>query len=502
MFLASASKLRPISPIMALIAAYALDLLGTIQAGEIATRALPYAWLFVGIPAGVSLLVNLIGGPAPRRLAERALAQRLRLAAAVLRGADERTRHECEPVLHEGNGEVLPWLKLAGAEKTSPPEDLAALRQAAGSTLQLMLLASMASRAPQEFLPAATVPALAETWEEMADILESGAYPVDITPPPEQPGLAPEAAAWQADMRGILIHFAQPPAVQPAPAPKASAGFMAPDAFTNPVHVHHALKTTLAAMFCYMLYSLLDWPTIHTSLITRYIVALGTAAETVEKLSLRILGCLLGAAAGIAAIVLLIPGLTSIGALMITIFLATLGAVWVAGGDARIAYAGYQIAFAFFLCVLQGSGPSFDMVTARDRVIGILLDNVVVYVIFTNIWPVSVSARVDPAIAALLRQWSAVLQAGRQAAILAVGQALAALERDLDLVAYEPEKLRPAASWLAHRRAAAEYLALLAGPLWLCTRAVPDLSREAAARLGRLADSVGKPQPTAPAHRG
>ena len=43
MFLSSASKLRPIAPIVALIAAYALDLLGTIQIGEIATRALLYA---------------------------------------------------------------------------------------------------------------------------------------------------------------------------------------------------------------------------------------------------------------------------------------------------------------------------------------------------------------------------------------------------------------------------------------------------------------------------
>ena len=68
---------------------------------------------------------------------------------------------------------------------------------------------------------------------------------------------------------------------------------MLPDAFSNPDHVYHALKTTGAAMFCYILYSLLNWPTIHTCLITCYIVALGTAAETVEKLSLRILGCLL-----------------------------------------------------------------------------------------------------------------------------------------------------------------------------------------------------------------
>src|SRR6516162_7058666 len=136
-----------------------------------------------------------------------------------------------------------------------------------------------------------------------------------------------------------------------------------------------------------MLYSLLDWPGIHTSFLTCYIVSLGTTAETVEKLTLRILGCLAGAAAGIGAIVYVTPQVTSIGALMAIVFLGAFASGWIAAGSPRISYAGFQIAFAFFLCVIQGSGPSFDMTIARDRVIGILLGNVVVFVVFTNIWP-------------------------------------------------------------------------------------------------------------------
>src|SRR6516162_9690388 len=81
LFLASASKLKPIGGIVALIVGYALDLLARAQIGELATRAYLYVWLFVGIPAGVSILVNLLLGPQPRRLIERALAHRLVLAA-------------------------------------------------------------------------------------------------------------------------------------------------------------------------------------------------------------------------------------------------------------------------------------------------------------------------------------------------------------------------------------------------------------------------------------
>src|ERR1700728_3642009 len=83
-FAASASKLKPIAGIVALITAYALDLLGSVPGGELATRGILYAWLFVGIPAGLSILVNLVLGPSPRRLAERALSIRLCRAAAVL----------------------------------------------------------------------------------------------------------------------------------------------------------------------------------------------------------------------------------------------------------------------------------------------------------------------------------------------------------------------------------------------------------------------------------
>ena len=85
LFVASASKLRPIGGIIALIVGYALDVLGTLQQiGELGTRALLYAWLFVSIPAGVSIVVNFLLAPSPRRLAERAIAQRLELSAAML----------------------------------------------------------------------------------------------------------------------------------------------------------------------------------------------------------------------------------------------------------------------------------------------------------------------------------------------------------------------------------------------------------------------------------
>jgi multidrug resistance protein MdtO len=247
-------------------------------------------------------------------------------------------------------------------------------------------------------------------------------------------------------------------------------------------------------MFCYVLYSLLDWPGIHTSLITCYIVSLGTTAETVEKLTLRILGCLVGAAVGIAAIVYLIPHVTSIGALMIVVFLGALVSAWIAAGSPRISYAGFQMAFAFFLCVIQGPGPSFDLTTARDRVIGILLGNIVVYVIFANIWPVSVGKRIDPAFAALLRRLSGLLtvpsKSTRRSEAPEAQEMLAGIERDLDLALYEPPSIRPVDSWIGVRRRAADELGALFGPLLLTADKDLRISAQLANRLYRLADNL------------
>ena len=97
LFLASASALRPVAATIALIVAYALDMMGSAQAGEVVARGLLYAWLMVALPAGVSLMVNVIIAPSPLRCARRAIAGRLELIAHSLESpgpkmADERER--------------------------------------------------------------------------------------------------------------------------------------------------------------------------------------------------------------------------------------------------------------------------------------------------------------------------------------------------------------------------------------------------------------------------
>jgi multidrug resistance protein MdtO len=508
LFVASASKLRPLGGTIALIVGYALDLLGTIPlaVGELATRALLYAWLFVGIPAGISMIVNLLTAPPPRRLAEQAIAERLELSAAMLKAPDETTRSRFREYLREGVTEIQKLLGLADREKTSRPDDIAALRQAAGSTTFLMSAIDVMDRRPEVGLTIALRDYLARTLRDMSDILRAGGYPVRIgwEPPETERALAPLEADVLADIKEAIVRFAETPTSENhVAAPKQEGGgFFVADAFTNPDYIQYALKTTAAAMFCYFLYSLLDWPGIHTCFITCYIVSLGTTAETVEKLTLRILGCLIGAAAGYAAIIFLIPYLTSITALMAVVFVGALAAGYIAAGSPRISYAGFQIAFAFFLCVIQGPSPAFDLSTARDRVIGILLGNVVVYLLFTNLWPVSVGKRIDPAIAALLHRLAALITADRSARRALAAQAqseLAEIETDIDLAAYEPSTVQPNATWLASRRQAAEEIGALGSPLLLSADKDATASAQIAERLEALAGRFAVAEPQRPA---
>lgn len=499
LFAVSASKLKPVGAIVALISGYAIGLLGQIQIGEIATRALLYAWLFVSIPAGVCIAVNLLVGPAPRRLLEEGLAHRLRLGAAVVRGADERTREAFAAVVREGSGEYPEWLKAAGLDRTSPPRDIAALEQAANSTAAILSLVDLVARNP-ELLPDPDRKRLALLLDQMADVLHRGGYPTDIVfySQEENGDARPLSGAMVAELNALLTDFAvPPPKTPPEPSPSESGGFFVPDAFINPAHIHYAIKTTAAAMFCYIVYQLLDWPGIHTSMITCYIVALGTTAETMEKLTLRILGCLIGAGTGLVAIVYLMPNVTSIGGLMAIVFGAALISGWVAAGGPRIAYAGFQIAFAFFLCVIQGPAPAFDLTVARDRIIGVLFGNLVVAVIFTQIWPTTVAERIDPAIVALLRKLAGLADAGsskgRWRLAAETQTALGGVEQDLDLVGYEPGSIRPDRSWLDWRSRILSAARSLPGPLLLGADQGPLLTNDLRSRLDRAADDFAGP---------
>lgn len=486
LWLVSASKLRPVGGTLTLVLAYAMDLLGSIPTGEAATRGFLYAWQLVAIPAGVSILVNLLMAPAPRTLLQAALAERLRTAAVALLDDAAAAQH-LQSYLRGGLTECNLWLRRLRMERGAPAQDMAALEAASDATFALLSSVELSRSNPAAALPGPVRRSLSRTLTHMAGIFAAGGYPVDIEAVSAGDGpLSELARAVLADINATLRGFAQAP-VTPPPEPP-SGGFLVPDAFSNPEHARYALKTTAAAMACYLLYSLLNWPGIHTCMLTCYIVSLATLAESVEKLVLRLIGCLIGAALGLAAMLWVIPGLGSVVEYLALIFAGALLSAWIAVGNERIAYAGFQMALAFFMCVIQGSGPGYDMVVARDRIIGILLGNAVAYIVAAHVWPVSVRGKIEAGIDGCLgslRHMLATTNTAERRRLAATTQTLAdAVRNDLDRAHYEPERLRPSLAWLASRRQIALRLSALSAPCLLFQGSTTDRT-DLARRLAR-----------------
>jgi multidrug resistance protein MdtO len=269
LFLGSASKLKPIAATYAVVIGYTLDLLGGLEVGELATRAILYTWLVIGIPAAACMLVALVTGPAPRRLLGRALAERLHAAAKLLESGSG-ALVQVETLLRHGDAELQELLKSAQREHGLPAADTAALARAIDATMAILSYALLLGQAPADASTEQPRRQVAAVLEEMAGILDQGGYPIGIVAPTFDPALLPAGAARPLGLLcAELGGFTQASPARPA---AKNGGFMLPDAFTNPAHVRYALKTTGAAMFCYLVFQQLDWAGIHTSMITCFVV--------------------------------------------------------------------------------------------------------------------------------------------------------------------------------------------------------------------------------------
>lgn len=204
--------------------------------------------------------------------------------------------------------------------------------------------------------------------------------------------LAQELARGLAVVRALIL---VPDAEKHGFAPEivvAVRSYLKPDAFRNPAYARAAMRIALSVTICYAITRATSWPGIQTCVVTCFLVSLETVGDTVHKMLLRIVGALIGAAFGIGTILLLMPYMTNLTDLLLAVMPVTLLAGWIKSGSDRISYAGVQIALAYFMTVLQGYGPTLDMETGRDRVIGILIGNIVVYLVAVTFWPVSVTA--------------------------------------------------------------------------------------------------------------
>lgn len=441
LYLGVASKFGEAGSIVALVIAFVMSLIGQIPLAEIATRAVLYAWLMTTVPMGILLAFTLTFAPSPGKILRADLAGRMRFVADQL-------EQESDPdawleMLRKGNTDIQVTMLFVNLFVLLPRTEIQRLKQVVSASY---MVAAAAQVAQKNGVHTASYPALAQYCRDLSEAISAGD---ELPQPPAQllQDLPPEAKALEPLRQHLLCFPALPVLAHSDQVKQPKEGFFNPDVSTNRIYSQYAFKATFCAIACYVVYTALQWQDIHTALITCYVVALSTTGETVHKLTLRILGCLIGASFGMLSIIFIIPYISSIGALMILVFIVTLIAGWVASGSERSAYAGVQIGLAFLLTVLQGFGPEVKLDVAMDRIFGILLGNFMMYLVFTRVWPVSAGQTAAEDLKKLAFKLSALLD--KAVASAQVSNDLQRLLPELEAVRqklltnhYEPSSMR------------------------------------------------------------
>jgi len=161
-------------------------------------------------------------------------------------------------------------------------------------------------------------------------------------------------------------------------------------------HLRFGLKGCLAASLSYIIYSSLFWPEISTSVTTCFLTALTTIGASHQKQVLRFAGAVIGGfVIGMGAQVFILPYIDSIAGFTLLFVLVSGAAAWIVTSSPRLSYLGVQVAFAFFLINLQQFKIQTSLVVARDRVVGILIGLLVMWLVFDQLWstPVGIAIR-------------------------------------------------------------------------------------------------------------
>ena len=432
MALSRASKLGPVAFAAGFIVAYGLTIgdqvLGVaLQSSQISNTTEPglpdllllppeeallhsllWLTLVVAMPVGLVVAGNLLTGRRPAELLRNALAMRLAICARVC-GGDPGALPALAASVRDGRAAMAPLLETAGQAPGQPDYHLL-IRESEQLAVGLLTWPLI----PEAAADRATLQPLAASLQAAADSVRCGvAEVIPVAQLPDPAAAASQPVATEVARAATAIAGALSPGAVAAASPaKKRAALLSMGKLLSPDTIHFAFKVSLAVMLSYAAESLLDWPAIHTCVVTCFFVSLGTLGESLHKAALRITGALIGGALGIGTILLLMPVMTDLGDLLLAVGAVTLLAGWVACGSERISYAGWQIGIAYYLTVLQGYGPTLDMQTARDRVIGIVLGNVIVLVVFSTFWPVRVAEPVRRQVAAAIGAIGALVRLG------------------------------------------------------------------------------------------
>ncbi|RXH57234.1 FUSC family protein [Granulicella sibirica] len=190
--------------------------------------------------------------------------------------------------------------------------------------------------------------------------------------------------------------------------PANKVPFFIPGALRSASSVAFALKISLCATLCYIIYHALDYPGISTCVTTVMVTGLSSTGAIKQKFVFRLLGAIIGGLIlGLGAVSLFFPYMDSITSLVVMVIFIAFISAWTAEGP-RFNYIGLQIAFSFYSVAFDGFTAPTELAPARDRLIGIMLALAVMWFVFDQIWPVRTVVVMRQGFASVLRAGASV----------------------------------------------------------------------------------------------
>jgi multidrug resistance protein MdtO len=199
--------------------------------------------------------------------------------------------------------------------------------------------------------------------------------------------------------------------------PDVRPGLLVADAFSNVDHLKFAVRGTLAAMFAYVVYNAIDWPGLSTAFVTCILTALSTIGSSRQKQFLRLGGAIIGGFVfGMGAQIFVLPHLDSITGFTVLFAVVAAVSAWIATATPRLSYLGVQVAFAFYLIHLQEFAPQTSLTIARDRVMGVLLGLMSMWLMFDHLWVKDAVQAMQEGFARNLQRLAELIELARQPA--------------------------------------------------------------------------------------
>ena len=406
-YLMRITKLGVVFFLTALVILYAQTFVDRTDQAELLVRALLWVWVAVNYPIALALIINTLLLPAePLEQLKDAMTRQLhavdRVLGALAAAPDKLTRAGIEEVQNAALKlqRLLRFTAMRDASWRSHEPSLLAYVATVSRLYSASAQLSSESLGLEDRTGIAAVRLGCEVLERC--IREGTTY---VAP---QALLRLNVRTLRAPLREMCRSLAALSDRTLFQRQQESAAekerLVVPDAFHNPVYLQFTVKTLLACLLAYVFYTAVDWPGIHTVMLTCLIVAQPSLGATRQKALLRVLGAAVGSLLALVMMIWVVPHLDSIVGLLLMCLPVIAAGAWTAAGSERISYAGLQLVFTFSLALLERFGPTNDLTEIRDRAIGILLGVTLSALIHGLLWPEAEGEALRQRLAALLRR--------------------------------------------------------------------------------------------------